>query len=344
MNTEVTKQRVPLPPVVFGATSLGNLFREIHDAEKHDIVAEWIKTGLSPTVIDSAGKYGAGLSLEVIGRELESLGVSPEQVIISNKLGWRRTPLKTPEPTFEPGAWFGIKYDAVQDISYEGIVRCWKEGNELLRPYRAQLLSVHDPDEYLAAATDASDRNRRLADITSAHRALAEIRDSGEALATGVGAKDWRVIKELDRECDFDWVMFANSFTLMNHPPELIEFIADLASRGISVINSAVFHGGFLLGGGFLDYHELDPNSESDRKAIRWRNSFQAACTEYDVLPFNVGVAFGRSHPGIQAIALSSSRADRVATHVESIYASIPEGFWDELKDRQLLDREYPFV
>ncbi len=75
-----------IPPIVFGATNLGNLFCELDDATKRDIIRTWLSSVSAPIVIDSAGKYGAGLSLEVIGRELEAAGVSSEAVIISNKL------------------------------------------------------------------------------------------------------------------------------------------------------------------------------------------------------------------------------------------------------------------
>src|SRR5690606_40256617 len=73
------------------------------------------------TFFDSAGKYGAGLSLESLGKCLAQLGTDPSKVIISNKLGWYRVPLETAEPTFEPGVWKGLNYDAVQRISYDGI-------------------------------------------------------------------------------------------------------------------------------------------------------------------------------------------------------------------------------
>ena len=48
---------------------------------------------------------------------LQELGVPPDKVLISNKLAWKRVPLTTPEPTFEPGVWVNLKNDAVQDIS-----------------------------------------------------------------------------------------------------------------------------------------------------------------------------------------------------------------------------------
>ncbi len=160
-----------IPRVVFGATVLGNLFVAMNDQAKHDLIREWFAQMPKPVAIDSAGKYGAGLSLEVLGRELAALGVDPADVIISNKLAWRRVPLTTPEPMFEPGVWINIDYDAVQEISYDGILRCHEDGCKMLGDYSPQLVSVHDPDEYLAAACDADDRRKRLADIQDAYRA-----------------------------------------------------------------------------------------------------------------------------------------------------------------------------
>ena len=335
---------IRLPRLVFGATTLGNLFVARSDQEKHDLIAQWFRHMPRPIVIDSAGKYGAGLSLEVIGRELAALGIDPADVIISNKLAWRRVPLVAPEPTFEPGAWVDIHHDAVQDISREGILRCWREGDELLGGYRAGLLSVHDPDEYLAAATDAADRQRRLDDILAAYETLAELRDRGDAMAIGVGAKDWRVIQELDRHCRFDWVMMANSFTIMNHPPELVSFIDSLGSRGVTIINSALMHGGFLTGGDFCDYVPLDPSVAADAAKLKWRGEFHEACRVLGVAPFDVAVAFGLSHPAISSVALSTSRPDRVEQLVASVNRQFSPEVWHELKRRGLIDPVYEHV
>ena len=135
-------------PIVFGTSCLGNLYREIPLETKTAIAAEWFKAYPKP-VIDSAGKHGAGLSLECIGKTLKLLGKKPGDITISVKLGWRRKPLMTSEPTFEPGAWAGLEWDAQQDISYDGILRCYEEAKELLNGYPIDLVSVHDPDEYL---------------------------------------------------------------------------------------------------------------------------------------------------------------------------------------------------
>lgn len=335
---------IRLPKLIFGATSLGNLFQQPSDEEKRAIIQAWIDSGSMPIVIDSAGKYGAGLSLEVIGRELKQLGVPPEQVLISNKLAWRRVPLTTPEPTFEPGVWIGLQHDAVQDISGPGIRRCWVEGNALLGDYRAGLLSVHDPDEYLAAAKSPAEREQRLGDIVDAYRELQQLKTEGQTLGVGIGAKDWRVIKELDTLCQFDWVMIANSFTILEHPPELVEFMSELGQRGVAVINSALFHGGFLLGGNYFNYRPVDASSAADARRLELRRRLETVCQQANVSLFDVGVAFGMSHPAVTSVALSSSRADRVASHFAAVERQIPDVLWRELRAAGVLEEAYPFL
>ena len=330
--------KLRLPAIVFGSTSLGNLFRSVEPDEKSRIVEAWFEQVSPPLVVDSAGKYGAGLSLEVIGRELQRLGVADEQVIISNKLGWRRIPLTTPEPTFEPGAWFGLEHDAVQDISHDGILRCWEEGNALLAPYPASLVSVHDPDEYLAAADGEQDFQRRTDDIVGAYRALEKLRDAGLVAAFGIGAKDWTSIRYLAEYCRFDWVMFANSYTIYSHPRELSDFLHRLAKAGVGVINSALFHGGFLVGGEFFDYRRIDPLRPADAEKLAWRTLFWEICERYGTTPMDAAIAFGRCHPAVHAVAISSSRADRVATHVQSLNHVLPDEFWQALREHRLID------
>lgn len=330
-----------LPRVVFGATALGNLFVAMSDEDKAEMVRQWFQHMPKPVAIDSAGKYGAGLSLEVIQRELAALGVNPSDVVVSNKLGWRRVPLTASEPTFEPGVWKNIQHDAVQDISYDGILRCHEDGCQMLGDYHPQLVSVHDPDEYLDAATDAADRQQRLTDIIEAYRALEELRDAGKVAAVGVGAKSWRVVQELDQHCRFDWIMMANSFTIMNHPADLVELIDSLQSRDVAVINSALLHGGFLVGGEFLDYQAIDPSDAHHAKCLQWRDDFTQICQQHDCQPYDVGVAFGCSHPGITSVALSTSNPKRVASMVSAAMVSPPVALWKSLVDGGLIDEQY---
>ena len=333
------------PPVVFGSTALGNLFRVFSYESKLETMRAILEHLPKPVVIDSAGKYGAGLALEVMGDCLRELGVRDDEVIISNKLAWLRTPLTTPEPTFEPGAWFGLEHDAVQDISYAGILKCFEQGLQLLGgDYSTQLISVHDPDEYLHAATSPAERQRRFDDILGAYTALGELKAKGKAKGIGVGAKNWKSIQEIDAQVDLDWVMFANSYTLYSHPADLLAFMDSLHAKGVAIINSAVFNAGFLTGGEFFNYVKLDPANPSDQEKFAWREKFFALCKEHGQLPSEVCIQFGKSHPGIVALALSTSKPKRVKQNIDAMSVEVPAAFWDMLKENSLLAGNHPYI
>ncbi len=332
ISTALEKSRlVQMPSVIYGTSSLGNLYVELPFEDKLEIIGECVRHAHGIAVFDSAGKYGAGLSLESIGRGLRQLNVDPSKVLISNKLGWYRVPLESDEPTFEPGVWKGLRHDAEQRIGYDGILACFHQGNELLGEYAAQLVSVHDPDEYLAQARDAADEKRRYQDILDAYRALSELKTQGKVLAVGIGSKNWRVIQRIAQDVALDWVMIANSLTLHDHPADLLEFIAELSAANIAVINSAVFNGGFLVGSDYYNYQLVDKECEKGKALYAWRDAFWAICKRFSIHPAEACFAFGFGIEGIKAVALNTSKAEKVKMNVAMATAEIPQAFWDAM-------------
>jgi len=339
------KTGLNIPRVVYGTSYLGNLYTALAYEDKLSLMKKWFECTEIPVVIDSAGKYGAGLALEIIGRGLADLDVDPGDIVISNKLGWYRVPLTTDEPTFEPGAWEGLENDCIQIFGYEGIINCFEQGNELLGGmYRAELVSVHDPDEYLVASEGPEERDRRFLEILESYRALFDLKAEGKVKAVGIGSKDWSIIRELYEHVPFDWVMFANSFTIFNHPEELLSFIDKLDADGVGIINSALFHGGFLTGGDKFDYQDVDPGSDRGQILIEWRNNFNIVCEKYGVSPAEASLHFGLSHPAIAGIALNTSKPEKMNSNVEMIRKKIPGSFWADLKETGLIDPEFRYL
>ena len=314
-----------LTPVIFGTSCLGNLYKSIPMETKVAIAAEWFKAFERP-VIDSAGKYGAGLSLECIGKALKTLGKKNGDLTISVKLGWRRSRRLNPGevPTFEPGAWAGLEYDAVQDISARGIIACFNEARELLGgEYDIQMVSVHDPDEFVASGGD-------IKDVVGAYQTLFRLKDDQEGVkSVGIGAKDWRIIRELwNRGVRFDWAMFACQPTLLVHPPELISFVNELKSAGVTLIDSAVFNGGFLIGSDMLDYRKADP--KKDAAAFAFRSCYLELCSRYRLDPAAPAVEYAY-RLGFDAVALNTASPHRILKNAAYANAKAPEAFWREL-------------
>lgn len=341
----VGKTGINLPPIIFGTSALGNLYSALSDETKSAIVKECLLHVPKPVVFDTAGKYGAGLALEKLGEILHDLQVEPGDIVISNKLGWLRTPLSSPVPTFEKGVWIDIKNDARQNISYQGILECWNQGNELLGGnLKPELVSVHDPDEYLGRAHDEGEFKALFGHVVEAYKALADLKSQAKVSAIGVGAKNWKIIRLIADEVDLDWVMFANSMTIYRHPEELHGFMKRLHAKGVAIINSAVFHAGFLTGGNFFDYVSIKPDSAENMAKFKWRENFFAICKKHEVVPANACVQFALTPPGVVSVSLNTSNPDRVKWNVESVECRIPEDFWMEMIEKGLIAKYYPHL
>lgn len=329
---------VPLPPVIFGTSGLGNLFEAYDDETKYTIVRECLHVSNGRAFFDSAGKYGAGLALEVLGKCLRQLQVPPEQVVISNKLGWYRTELTTAEPTFEPGVWKGLQHDAVQKISYMGILECFQQGNELLGGYIPQMVSVHDPDEYLATAKSKLHEQQLYEDVLGAYKALYHLKQQGKVKAIGVGAKDWKIIRRIAGDVPLDWVMIANSMTIRHHPQDLLDFMVQLSRDGVKIINAAVFNSGFLLGSDYYDYKLVRPGTAEHDALYRWRADFHAVCQALGITPAAACIQFGLHAPGVGSIALNTMDVKRIQENMLHATTDIAVPVWQTLKAKGLMN------
>jgi D-threo-aldose 1-dehydrogenase len=337
-NKNEKSMQLDLPRVIFGTSGLGNLFVALEEQAKLDIINECVRFSNGKVVFDSAGKYGAGLALETLGKCLKQLNVDPNNVIISNKLAWVQTELKTDEPTFEPGVWKNLKHDAVQKISYDGIMECFEQGNELLGGYTPQMVSVHDPDEYIATASDYRQSQKLYEDILDGYEALYDLKRQGKVQAIGVGAKDWKIVKRIAGDVELDWVMIANSMTIKTHPQELLDFILKMESKGVHVINSAVFHSGFLVGSDYFDYQLIKRDNPQSIALFKWREEFFEVCKRFNVKPAHACVQFSLNVPGVKSIALNTTDVKRVKENLEIADAEIPVELWDALQSKGLIE------
>ena len=183
-----------------------------------------------------------------------------------------------------------------------------------------------------------------MSEILASYRALFDLKREGKVKAVGIGSKDWPTIQELYGHVSFDWVMLANSYTIFHHPPELLAFVDRLYGNGVGVINSAVFHGGFLTGGDLFDYREIPPESEKGKIIYPWRESFNEICARHGVLPGDACLHFGMSHPAIASMALNTSKPEKMNRNVEILQRHIPDAFWRDMKEQGMIDGTYPYL
>src|SRR5690606_4506456 len=151
-----------------------------------------------------------------------------------------------------------------------------------------------------------------------------ELKAQGKVREIGVGAKDWRAIERIARDVRLDWVMIANSMTIMTHPQELMEFMRSLAEKGVRIFNSAVFHSVFVIGGNYYDYKLIAPETEENQAMFESRDRFYAVGDEFGIRPTEAGAKFALTIPGVTSIAQSTTNPNRVIEKIDSANAAIP--------------------
>jgi len=133
-------------------------------------------------------------------------------------------------------------------------------------------------------------------------------------------------------------VMIANSMTIKNHPRELLDFIEEMESKGVHVINSAVFHSGFLVGSDYFDYQLIKPGTPKADALFKWRDEFFEVCSQFGVKPAEACVQFALNVPGVKSIALNTTEVKRVKENLEMASVELPVEFWETMQSKGLIE------
>src|SRR5262249_43196091 len=120
--------------------------------------------------------------------------------------------------------------------------------------------------------------------------------------------------------------------------------MAELASRRIPIILSRVFESGFLMGDNWLDGYLMSAEDTAQRSFIAWRKAFVALCDGHGITPGQACIEFALWMPGVVAVQIDSSHADRVGENIRSAFVEVPANFWASMREEGLLGADVPGV
>jgi D-threo-aldose 1-dehydrogenase len=301
-----------VPPIMFRTCALGNSRRVITNQSKLAICGEWFKNVSPPVLINISLSEGDETAIRAVARALDRLEISPQEVTLCLTLSGHALHLSG-ESTIN------ALHDAARAIGGKH----WPQ------------LVLIDASTHLASAT-AAQRRVRLSEIQTTCTALAKTKLNDTA-AVGIAADDWRLVKEIQSAVELDWINLIGGVTLFQHSPEMLDFLAEQADRRVAVVASSVFQGGFLLGGSNLGDRTIDPQAQSDQKAIAWRKAFAALCQGHGVDPAHACIQFCLAVPGVVAVSVDTSHADRIAKNAQHAATVVTPAFWASMKEEGLL-------
>jgi D-threo-aldose 1-dehydrogenase len=320
----------------FGAAPLGNMFRDIPEAEALATVEAAWNDGIR--YYDNAPFYGAGLAEIRMGEALS--GKPRGEYVISTKVG--RVILDEIEDVSardlgEKGDVFkyGRPNRVVNDYSEDATLRSIEDSLKRLKTDHIEIAWVHDVaqdfygDEWLGVFESAR---------KGAFKALDRLRDEGVIKAWGLGVNRVEPIELLlaleGRRPD--GFLLAGRYTLLDHDRALQRVMPAVMERGLGIVVGGPYSSGALVGGPNFEYAPATP-AILDKVA-----RIKAVADRHGISMKAAGLQFSLANPAVAAVIPGASRPGRIAEDRAALQERVPSGFWRELREAGLVNPAAP--
>lgn len=320
----------------FGTAPLGNMFRDIPEAEARATVDAAWNDGIR--YFDNAPFYGAGLAEMRMGEALA--GRPRDDYVISTKVG--RLVLDEIEDVNardlgEKGDVFkhGRPNRIVNDYSESATLRSIEDSLKRLKTDRIEIVWVHDVaqdfygDEWLSVFESAR---------KGAFKALDRLRDEGVIQAWGLGVNKVEPIELLlDLEGPRpDGFLLAGRYTLLDHSRALQRVMPKVAEKGLGIVVGGPYSSGALVGGPNFEYAPIQPAMREKIARIR------RIADRHGISMKAAGLQFALAHPAVAAVIPGASQPGRIAEDRAALSEVVPADFWRELREEKLVDAAAP--
>ncbi len=317
-------------PLGFGAAPLGNMFRNIPDAEAAATVRAAWESGTR--FFDMAPFYGAGLSEVRLGRELAKHKRS--DYVLGSKVG--RLVLDELEQDVqsfgEKGDLFkhGHRNKVAYDYTEDGTVRSIEESLKRIGVDHLDMVWIHD-----VARDFHGDDWVRVFEV--AHRgamvALTKLREQKVIRARGLGVNR---VEPCELAIDMtethpDGFLLAGRYTLLDHDLALQRLMPACAEKGVDIVVGGPYSSGVLAGGKHFEYSSPSP------AILKKVESLKSLCATFGIPIKAAALHFALAHPASAAVIPGASKPERIAEDHAAIDIVVPHEFWAELRKQQLV-------
>ncbi|WP_417818541.1 aldo/keto reductase [Tritonibacter scottomollicae] len=299
----------------FGCASIGNLYREVTEADADAVLACAWAAGIR--YFDTAPHYGRGLSEQRLGRFLKSC---PEATI-STKVGRVLSPARAPIAEVD-GFVNPAQNDVRYDYSGDGIEESFEQSCARLGRSRIDILYVHDIGEY----THGVEGNipHREAFLGSGYERLVQLKEQGKIRAFGLGVNECEVCLDVMRNGGpLDVILLAGRLTLLDRAAEA-ELVPECRAAGTSLVLGGIFNSGILatglVPGATYDY---GPAPEAVMDRVR---ALEARAADFGVPLATAALQFAIRHPAVASVLLGTAKPASLQRNLEALAAPVPAG------------------
>ncbi|NIF28311.1 aldo/keto reductase [Pantoea sp. Tr-811] len=315
----------------FGAAQLGNFMAPISEETAAELIQVTWNAGIR--FFDTAPSYGHGLSEARLGQGLR--WKPRDQFVLSTKVGRLLSPRRREEIDF--GCWIkGLPFEWRFDYSYDGTMRSIEDSLQRTGLERIDVALIHEVDVYTHGAEQPEVFNYAM---NGAGKALLELRDQGVVKSIGIGVNESDVAHEAIRRIDFDCLLLAGRYTLIEQDT-LNDFLPQCEAQGVSLIVGGGFNSGILATGAIPGArYNYAP---ADAEILEHVSRIEAVCHDFDVPLKSAALQFIAAHPAVINIIPGVRSIQQLSENIITFEREIPDEFWHELKRKSLIRADAP--
>jgi len=317
----------------FGSAHLGEMYSVVDEADSSATLHAAWDAGVR--YYDTAPWYGRGLSEHRVGGFLRTQSRGDFQ--ITTKVG--RTLHRPKDPkNFNRAPWIGgLNFEVNYDYSYDGIMRSYEQALQRLALDTVDALLIHDLDASVHPAEAVPIYQNALAD--SGLKALDELKAAGDIQSYGMGINTLDAFEHATSTYELDFLLVAMPYTLLDQGC-LHTGMADCIRSNTSVIVGAPFASGILATGssGAVKYNYGTASAAVQTKV----RALETVCQTHQVSLAAAALQFPLAHPAVSSIIPGAVNAEQIQKNIAMVETDIPDAFWSDLKNEDLIDKEAP--
>ncbi|MBE3636755.1 aldo/keto reductase [Mangrovicoccus algicola] len=300
--------------IAFGCASIGNLYREVTEAEAQAVLDAAWEAGIR--YFDTAPHYGRGLSEMRLGRFL----ADKPGAVISTKVGRLLSPARSPIAEAD-GYVRPAQNDMRYDYSGDGIEESLEQSCERLGRSGVDILYVHDIGAYTHGAANEAHMEAFLG---SGYARLRRMKEQGRIHAFGLGVNENEVCLQVMREAGpLDVILLAGRLTLLDRSAEAA-LVPACRAAGTSLVLGGVFNSGILatgpVPGATYDYGPA-PGEVLERVA-----DLQARAGAQGLPLATAALHFAMRHPATAAVLLGTAKPASLRRNLDALATAMPAG------------------
>lgn len=252
---------------------------------------------------DTAPNYVRGLAETRTGLFLKN--VPRNSVIVATKVG------------------FDIRGETSRpDYSKDGVYRSLEGSLGRLNVDYVDIVHIHDPDNHYQQA------------INEAFPALADLRSQGVIKAVSVGMNQWQMLLEFAQNADFDCLMIAGRYTLLEQGA--LPLLDYCHAQNIAIIAASIYNSGILATGVDVSRPTYNHGMASDEISARVRQ-LEAVCADFNLPLHTVATQFPLAHPAVKSLVVGFQKDSEVQAYLHALKTPIPPALWARLQHENLL-------